>query len=56
MHNLISALIRTTSRENGQDLAEYALILAFILAVAVVAVTALGLAIAGTFGGVVGSF
>jgi Flp pilus assembly pilin Flp len=56
MHNLIPALIRSTYREEGQDLAEYALILAFILAVAVVAVTALGLAIAGTFGGVVGSF
>lgn len=56
MHNLISELIRSISREDGQDLAEYALILAFILAVAVVAVTALGLAIAGVFGGVVGSF
>lgn len=56
MHNLISALRQNVSREEGQDLAEYALILAFILAAAVVAVTALGLAISGSFGSIVGSF
>lgn len=56
MQNLISALIRDTSREDGQDLAEYSLILAFILAAAVVAATALGLAIAGSFGNILGAF
>ena len=56
MHYRISEAIRSTSREDGQDLAEYSLILAFILAVAVFAVTALGLAVAGSFGSIVGSF
>jgi len=56
MQYLISELIRNTSREDGQDLAEYSLILAFILAAAVIAVTALGIAIAASFGSILGSF
>jgi len=56
MHRLIAAFAEIRNRETGQDLAEYSLILAFILAAAVVVVTALGLAIAGGFGSVLGSF
>jgi len=56
MRKLIAALVEIRNQETGQDLAEYSLILAFILAAAVVVVTALGLAIAGGFGSVVGSF
>lgn len=41
--------------EDGQALAEYALILAFIAIVCVAAVTALGLAVSGALGGVVPS-
>jgi Flp pilus assembly pilin Flp len=43
-------------REEGQALAEYSLILAFIFAVCVLAVTALGIAIAGGYTSVIGSF
>jgi len=39
--------------ESGQALAEYALILTFIAAVCVLAATALGLAIAGSFSSIV---
>jgi len=56
MNGLIAALIQTISTEDGQALAEYALLAAFIFAVCVIAVTALGLAISGVFGGVLGSF
>jgi len=56
MNQLITALIRIDSREDGQALAEYALILTFIMAVCVIAVTALGLAIAGGVGGITGAF
>jgi pilus assembly protein Flp/PilA len=41
--------------EDGQALAEYGLILAFIAVVCLAAVTALGLAIAGQLGSVTGS-
>ena len=41
-------------REDGQALAEYGLLLALIVVVCVLAVTALGLAVSGIFGGVVG--
>jgi Flp pilus assembly pilin Flp len=56
MNGLIAALIRRITTEKGQALAEYALVLAFIAAVCVIAVTALGLAISGTLEGVTGSF
>ena len=56
MNGLIAALIQRITTEKGQALAEYALVLAFIAAVCVIAVTALGLAISGTLGGVTGSF
>jgi len=56
MNGLIADLIQRISTEDGQALAEYALLLAFIFAVCVIAVTALGLAISGVFGGVLGSF
>ena len=42
-------------REDGQALAEYGLLLALIVVVCVLAVTALGLAISGIFGGIVGA-
>jgi Flp pilus assembly pilin Flp len=56
MNGIVRALTRIGSREDGQALAEYALILAFVFAVCVIAVTALGLAIAGGFGGIMGGF
>jgi Flp pilus assembly pilin Flp len=56
MKELIEALTRIVHREDGQALAEYGLILAFIFAVCVIAVTALGLAIAGGLGSVTGAF
>jgi Flp pilus assembly pilin Flp len=56
MKETLNALIQLASRENGQALAEYALILTFVFAACVIAVTALGLAIAGGFGGIMGAF
>ncbi len=56
MNSLITALAQRISTEDGQALAEYALILTFILAVCVIAATALGLAIAVGFGGIMGGF
>jgi Flp pilus assembly pilin Flp len=56
MQNLKSIVEKLMSEENGQALAEYALILAFIFAVCVIAVTALGLAISGGLGSVTGAF
>ncbi len=43
-------------REDGQALAEYGLVLAFIAIVCVAALTALGLAVSGIFGSIAGSF
>ncbi len=42
-------------REEGQGLAEYGLILALIAVVCIAALTALGLAVAGTLGSITGS-
>ena len=42
--------------ECGQALAEYSLIIAFIATVCVIAVTALGIAIAGGFGSILPAF
>ena len=44
------------NREDGQALAEYALILAFIAIVCVLAVTLLGVAISGALSGITGAF
>jgi Flp pilus assembly pilin Flp len=49
-------LFTTMREEQGQALAEYGLLLTFIAVACLVAVTALGLAIAGQFGSVTGSF
>ncbi len=52
------ALVRFVSqfeREDGQALAEYGLLLALIAVVCVLALTALGLAIAGTLGSITGA-
>jgi len=42
--------------ESGQALAEYSLLITFIAAVCIIAVTALGLAIATGFGGILPAF
>jgi Flp pilus assembly pilin Flp len=53
----LSMLGRTRfSEEKGQALAEYSLLLTFIAAVCVLAVTALGIAIAGGFGSILPAF
>jgi len=44
------------SEEGGQALAEYALLITFIAAVCVLALTALGIAIAAGFGGILPAF
>jgi len=52
-------LLRTigiVKREDGQALADYALILTFIFAVCVIAVGLLGLAIATSFGNIIPGF
>jgi Flp pilus assembly pilin Flp len=56
MTQLLAATIKELQREEGQALAEYSLLLAFVFAVCVLAVTALGLAISGSFGPVLGAF
>jgi Flp pilus assembly pilin Flp len=56
MHSQSTATTEQPRHEEGQALAEYSLILAFIFAVCVVVVTALGVAIAGGFSGVIGAF
>lgn len=52
------ALLRFVARferEDGQALAEYGLLLALIAVVCLAALTALGLAVAGTLGSITGS-
>ncbi|TMG02401.1 MAG: Flp family type IVb pilin [Chloroflexi bacterium] len=48
MNEAILALVVRFQRQDGQALAEYGLLLALIAVVCIVALTALGLAIAGT--------
>ncbi len=43
----LAGVLPQAKRENGQALGEYALILAFVAMVAVIALTALGLALPG---------
>jgi Flp pilus assembly pilin Flp len=50
------ALRKLIADEGGQALAEYSLLLTFIAAVCVIAVTALGIAVAGGFGGIMPGF
>lgn len=53
---ILGMIIKRFDREDGQALAEYSLILAFIAIVCVLALTALGVAVSGVFGSVAGSF
>jgi len=56
MINWASALAARFRKEEGQALAEYSLILVFIAAACVLALGALGLALAGHLDGVAGAF
>ena len=57
MKNTVTAWIMTflTEDGDGQALAEYGLLLALIAVACLVALTALGLAIAGQFGSITGA-
>ena len=52
---MLSYLLNLLSCEEGQDLAEYGLIIALIAVVAIAALTLLGTSIAGSLGQVAGS-
>ena len=54
MNEAILALVVRFQRQDGQALAEYGLLLALIAVVCIVALTALGLAIAGTLSTITG--
>ena len=54
MNDAILALVVRFQRQDGQALAEYGLLLALIAVVCIVALTALGLAIAGTLSKITG--
>jgi len=54
MNEAILALVVRFQRQDGQALAEYGLLLALIAVVCIVALTALGLAIAGTLSKITG--
>ena len=54
MNEAILALMVRFQRQDGQALAEYGLLLALIAVVCIVALTALGLAIAGTLSKITG--
>ncbi len=49
-------MVHRFTAESGQALADYALILTLIFAVCVIVVGALGVAIAGSFGGILPGF
>ena len=55
INEALVAFVARFNREDGQALAEYGLLLALIAVVCIVALTALGLAIAGTLGSITGS-
>ena len=55
INEALTWLVVRYEREDGQALAEYGLLLALIAVVCIVALTALGLAIAGTLGSITGS-
>ena len=53
----LNAIIRQLlERESGQALAEYSLLITFIAAVCVIAVTLLGIAISGSLGDILPAF
>ncbi len=54
MTNLLVRLRRTMDSESGQALGEFSLVLAFIAAVCVVALTAIGVAILAPFENLLG--
>ena len=54
MNEALLALVARFQRRDGQALAEYGLLLALIAVVCIVALTALGLAIAGTLSKITG--
>ena len=56
MNEALTAIVARFDREDGQALAEYGLLLALIAVVCILALTALGLAIAGTLGSITGAF
>lgn len=53
---ILGMIIKRLNSEDGQALAEYGLILAFIAIACVLTLTALGVAVAGIFGSIAGSF
>jgi len=55
VNEIIVRFVLRLGREDGQALAEYGLLLALLVVVCVLAVTALGLAISGILGGIVGA-
>jgi len=55
INEALVAFVSRFEREDGQALAEYGLLLALIAVACLVALTALGLAIAGTLGSITGS-
>jgi len=55
INEALMAFVNRFEREDGQALAEYGLLLALIAVACLVALTALGLAIAGTLGSITGS-
>lgn len=55
MSDTLATLLSCFQRERGQALAEYGLLLALIAVVCIVALGALGLAIAGTLDSITGS-
>jgi len=55
INRTLTWLVARYEREDGQALAEYGLLLALIAVVCIVALTALGFAIAGTLSSITGS-
>jgi len=55
MNEALLAIVARFDREDGQALAEYGLLLALIAVVCILALTALGFAIAGTLSSITGS-
>jgi pilus assembly protein Flp/PilA len=54
INEALMAIVARFSREDGQALAEYGLLLALIAVVCIAALTLLGLAISGTLGTITG--
>jgi pilus assembly protein Flp/PilA len=55
MEKLINRMRAVVREESGQDLLEYALLIALIAIVAVGAVTAAGVSVTGVFGAIAGA-